>query len=116
MQPRLSVNGRALEAEILEGGVSGSAVWFYLPDHHGRYILSLAPHSHLGFQMAGEVHGPSLTFTLGGETFTLQCSARIAPADASYNLYVFHDPSWRPKNPTSFLLGSADKAELLVRR
>jgi hypothetical protein len=118
MEPRLSVNGKPSKS-IFDGGIAGPAVWFYLPDHHGRYILSLAPHPHLGFQKAGEVRGASLTLTLGGETFILQCSARIAPADAPYNLYVFHDPSWRPKNAAdyrSFLLGSADRPELLIRR
>jgi hypothetical protein len=115
MEPRLSVNGKPLES-IFDGGIAGPAVWFYLPDHHGRYILSLAPHSHLGFQKAGEVRGTFLTFNVGGDSFTLQCSARIAPADAPYNLYVFHDPSWRPKSATTSLLGAADRPELLIRR
>jgi len=118
IEPRLSVNGKALEAANFGSGFSGSAAWFYLPDR-GRYIFSLVPHSQLGFQKAGQVSGASLTFTVDGVTFALGCSQHIAPGSESYNLYVFHDPTWRPTTGDTnapFLFGSADRAELLVRR
>jgi hypothetical protein len=117
-QPRLSVNGIVLEPASFGGGLSGAAAWFYLPDH-GRYIFSLAPHLQLGFQKAGQVNGASLKFTVGDVTFTLDCSDRIAPGSDPYNLYVFHDPTWRPRQAdrnAPFLFGSADRAELLMRR
>jgi hypothetical protein len=118
VEPRLSVNGKASESANFGSGFSGSAAWFYLPDR-GRYIFSLVPHSQLGFQKAGEVNGTSLMFTVGSVTFALDCSQRIAPGSEPYNLYVFHDPTWRPRTGETnapFLFGSADRAELLVRR
>jgi hypothetical protein len=118
IQPHLMVNGKALEQANFGGGFSGPAAWFYLPDH-GRYIFSLAPHLELGFQKAGQVSGTSLKFTSGGVIFTLECSQRIAPGVESYNLYLLFDPTWRPRQADSnapFLFGSADQAELLVRR
>jgi len=116
-EPRVTLNGKLLDATgDFGGGVSGALAWFYLADR-GRYILSLVPRSHLGFQKAGEVRGTSLVFTLDGDTFRLESAARIAPGYAPYNLYVLHDPAWRPKTPgESFLVGSADTAESLIRR
>jgi hypothetical protein len=43
----------------------------------------------------------------------------IAPVDAPFNLYVLQEQGWRPNYPNadaSFLMGAADRAEMLVRR
>jgi len=110
---RLSVNGKPVDE--WGGGMSGAAVYFYLPNH-GRFVFSLAPNEQLGFRKAGEVRGSTLTITWGNDTFLLDCDGPIAPGGGVFNLYVHHDPSWRPRGgPESFQLG-ASSARSLVRR
>jgi hypothetical protein len=93
--------------------------WIYVP-HRGRYVLSLTPHAELGFTRAGEVRGSSLTFRTGRDTFTVTAASRIAPGQAAFNLYMLHDPAWRPTYPNAnldaYVVGSADRAEYLVLR
>jgi hypothetical protein len=118
--PRLSINGRPDQSSTRRfDEVSGSIVWFYT-SQRGRYILSLVPHPELGFRKAGEVRGSSLSFMLGNDTFALSTGGRIAPGQAAFNLYVLHDPNWRPTYPdadlSAFVMGSADSAESLVRK
>jgi len=118
--PRLVINGKLEESSTDHFGTSsGSVVWFYAPGR-GRFILSLAPHPQLGFRKAGEVRGTSLSFTLGNDTFVVNCGSRIAPGQAAFNLYVLHDPAWRPDyafaDLSKFIMGGADRAEELVRR
>jgi hypothetical protein len=66
------------------------------------------------------VRGSSLTFNVGSERFTINAAGRIAPGQAAFNLYVLHDPTWRPTYPSAnldaYILGAADRAEYLVRR
>jgi hypothetical protein len=117
--PRLSINGKLDESSTRHfNEVSGSVVWFYT-SNRGRYILSLVPRPELGFRRAGEVRGTSLSFVVGKDTFSLSTGARIAPGQAAFNLYVRHDPEWRPTYPnadlTAFSMGATDRAESLVR-
>jgi len=109
---RLTVNGKQVDES--GGGISGAAVYFYLPNY-GRFVFSLAPHEQLGFRKAGEVRGSTLTITWGNDTFVLDCDGPIAPGGGVFHLYVFHEPSWRPRGPDSFQLG-ASSARSLVRR
>lgn len=95
--------------------MSGTAVYFYLPNH-GRFVFSLAPNEQLGFRKAGEVRGSTLTITWGSDTFLFDCDGPVAPGGGVFNLYVYHDPSWRPRGGSdSFQLG-ASSARSLVRR
>jgi hypothetical protein len=118
--PRLSINGK-LDATSSRrfDEVSGPVVWIYIA-RHGRYLLSLVPRPELGFQRAGEVRGTSLNFTIGNETFTVNAGARIAPGQAPFNLYVLHDPNWKPNysnaDPDAFNMGGADRAESLISK
>jgi hypothetical protein len=118
--PRLSINGKLDETSTRRyDEVSGSVVWI-AASKRGRYILSLLPRPELGFRKAGEVRGSSLRFTIGSDTFTLNTGGRIAPGQASFSLYVLHDPEWRPTYPnadmSAFFMGSADSADSLVRK
>jgi hypothetical protein len=118
--PRLTVNGKLDESTTKRfDEVSGSVVWLYI-SKHGRYLLSLIPHPELGFRKAGEVRGSSLSFTMGSETFTVNAGARIAPGEAPFNLYVLHDPNWKPTYPNAdldvFNMGALDRAESIVTR
>jgi len=126
-EPRVSItfhsymaDGKIVEnTTASDGEVSGPAVWFSLRNR-GRFILSLVPHPELGFRKAGEVRGTSLTFKLGTDTLTLNSAKTIAPGDAPFNLYVLQEPGWRPSYPnadvSSFQMGAAARAEMLVRR
>jgi hypothetical protein len=110
--PLVSLNGTLLPMTSKnKDDVSGPRVWFYLPDR-GRYVLSLLSRSKVGvakFVKAGEVDGNTLMFTIDGDAFELRCSNEIVPGDISYNLYVLHEPAWRPQvagDRNSFILGS----------
>jgi hypothetical protein len=118
--PRLSINGKLDESSARRyDEVSGSVVWI-ATGKRGRYILSLIPHPKLGFRKAGEVRGSSLSFVMGSDTFTLNTGGRIAPGQASFSLYVLHDPEWRPTYPdadlSAFFMGAADRPETLLRK
>jgi hypothetical protein len=118
MEPHVSVSGTPVPGTAnFTGGVSGSAVWFYIPDR-GRYFLSLVPHPEFGFQKAGEIRGSTLT--IGGPgTVTIDCNGRIAPGYAPYNLYVLYDAGWRPKNARDsreFIMTAGDNLKRLLHR
>jgi hypothetical protein len=93
---RMSVNGKvdtSTSGSNIE--ISGVVVWFYLPKR-GRFLLSLTPHPDLGFRKAGEVRGSKLSFTIGSDTFNLVAGGAIAPTQSAFNLYLLHDPTWKP--------------------
>jgi hypothetical protein len=117
-QLRISINGELVPSTAnMGGGISGTAIGFYLPGK-GRFVLSLAPRETLGFRRAGEVRGSTLTFTAGSDTYRVNCNGRIAPGEGVYHLYVYHNPSYRPKNPIpadAFGIEAGD-ATSLVRR
>jgi len=116
--PRLSINGKPERvSDRANGSARGAVVWFYLPNR-GRYVLSLLPRPELGFRRAGEVRGSSVRFTIGGETFTLLTADQVAPGQAPFNLYVLHDPAWKPTyanaNVDAFIVDGAERAEYAV--
>lgn len=118
-EPRLYVNGRLdASSQRLLGEHTGGILWIYIPKR-GRFLLSIVPHARLGFRRAGEIRGSSLQFTSGG-TYTVNSAGRIAPGDAAFNLYVRHQPEWRPSYPNADLevvtVGAADRAEDLMAR
>jgi hypothetical protein len=116
--PRLTINGKLLEATALyRGGVGGSPLWIYISGR-GRFIFSLAPRMDLGLQKAGEIRGSTLTWRWGGDEFSLNTDKRIAPGGGAYNVYVFNDSSYRPKGKddnAAFLMGAGGALETLVR-
>jgi hypothetical protein len=118
LSPRLSINGkREPLSERVNASARGTVVWFYLPNR-GRYVLSLLPRPELGFRRAGEVRGSTVRFTLGGDTFTLLTADQVAPGQAPFNLYVLHDPSWKPTyanaNVDAFIVDGADRPEYVL--
>jgi hypothetical protein len=115
--PHVSVNGQFGES-IPTGLVAyGPIVWLYLPNQ-GRFLLSLVPHPELGFMKAGEVRGSTLTFTSNSDTFNLVSASRIAPGQRSFNLYVLHQPMWRPPdgNAAIWAGGAADSPDQLISK
>jgi hypothetical protein len=117
--PRLTINGKLDESSLrVRDTAAGTVVWFYAGGR-GRFILSLLPRKELGFRKAGEIRGSSLNFTVGKDTFTLRSAGPIAPGRAPFNLYVLHDPAWKPSYPHAnlsvFVMDGADRADLLVK-
>ena len=114
---RISVNGTVLEASTRVGGsISGAALWFYLPER-GRFVMSLVPNGNLGFQRAGEVTNALLSFTERSDRYDIKSTSRIAPAAGRFNLYVLHDPEWRPTGDEAnspIIVGAAGRAEWLI--
>jgi hypothetical protein len=87
--------------EILRGPV----LWVYVPGY-GRYLLSPHEHPGLGFEMAGEANGNSLTFTMAGNVIHVDTAERVATGSGSYTLYVAQDPKWEPA-------AAQDRAEVM---
>jgi hypothetical protein len=116
LTPHITVNGPQGTSAIATGLVMyGPALWFYLP-MHGRFMLSLTPRPDLGFVKAGEVRGTTLTFDIGDDMYSVVSSQRIAPGQRPFNLYVHHDPEWRPPDgdPSIWAGGSAASPEDLI--
>ena len=117
-EPRVSINGTFdMSSTRTLGDETGRVVWIYIPNR-GRFQFSLVPLPRLGFKLAGETRGSSLRFTLGGDTFTITAARRIAPGTSAFNVYVLHQPAWRPTyanaNVDAMVMGSADRAEYLA--
>jgi hypothetical protein len=97
------------------GEATGSIVWIYVPNR-GRFLLSLMPRGE--FRQAGTVRGTSLTFTVDGNTYGATAASTIVPGQAAFNLYVLHQPGWKPDyanaNLTTVHIGAADRAEYLL--
>ena len=117
-QVRVKINGQPQELPGALRAANGSLVWFYLPNR-GRFILSLAPRSELGFRKAGEVRGGVVTLTLGKDEFTLESPTPIASGDAPYVLYVLHDADWEPTAQGQaglLLIGTVSPREVALTR
>jgi hypothetical protein len=96
---------------------SGGIVWVYVPNA-GRFLLSLVPRGQ--FVRAGSVRGTSLTFNVAGNSYNVNSATRIVPGDGVFNVYVLHQPEWKPEYPNANVdtvhVGAADRAEYLVER
>ncbi len=111
--PRFTRNGEMLADESKSSGlIRGHFVILFLPPH-GRFILSLAAHPERGFAKAGEVRGSTLTFEAGGAEYRVNCEGKIAPGVTAYDLYVRHDPAYRPSggSGTEVFFGTSDAFE-----
>lgn len=114
MSPTISLNGKQLESPGM-GGISGEAVYFYLPGH-GRYAMSLAPNLELGFRKLGEVRGSRISLRNGNDTWTIDCKQPVAPGGGVFNLYVYPEPAWRPSTSAGAYQLGASSARSMVRK
>jgi hypothetical protein len=114
--PRVSINGKLDPSSTTRlDEAAGTFVWIYIQGH-GRFIMSLL--SHPGFSKTGEIRGTSLTFKDGSDTYSINAASRIAPGQSAFNLYVLHQPEWRPTYPfadlSAFNMGAEDRLEPLL--
>ena len=113
MSPKISLNGKQLES--METGMSGEAVYFYVPIH-GRYAMSLAPNLELGFRKLGEVRGSRISFRNGNDTWTIDCKHPVAPGGGVFNLYVYPDLAWRPSTGADTWQLGASSGRSMIRK
>jgi hypothetical protein len=60
-----------------------------------------------------------LSFTEGSDRYDIKSTSRIVPAGGRFNLYILHDPEWRPTGDEAnspIIVGAADRAERLVAK
>jgi hypothetical protein len=118
-EPRVFVNGKFDSASGRTfGEEAGAVVWIYLPQR-GRFLLSLVPNAKSGFRRAGEIRGSSVRFTVGKDVFSVNSDGPIASGISAYNVYVLHQPAWKPSYPNAnvdiAIIGAADRVEDVVR-
>lgn len=75
--------------------VSGKYAMFYLPGR-GGYFFSAEAVDRPAFEQVGVVDGKHLTFTLDNETFDCTATAPILTHADSGQLWVYHDPGYKP--------------------
>lgn len=116
-KPAMILNGNGVLLPQNPAVVKGKIIWIYLPDH-GRYLLSIAPHSELGFSLAGQVNGASLEIQLGDTDIQIEATERIVPGSARYNLYVLQQSGWLPpiaSDQSRALMGYEKRADSLLK-
>jgi len=118
--PRIFVNGRFDSSSARTfGEETGAVVWIYLPQR-GRFLLSLVPNAKGGFRRAGEIRGSSVRFTIGTDVFSVNSDGPIAAGTSPYNVYVLHQPKWKPSYPNANVdvatIGAADRMEDALAR
>lgn len=89
-QPRLRVNGVEQPVGEIPSTLSAPLVRIDIPAQ-GRYLLSFKPRAADGFERAGEAAENSVVFSLGGNTFRIDCAERIATGSGTYNIYARRD-------------------------
>jgi hypothetical protein len=96
-EPQATLNGKVQTASGPGSlrDVRSALPWFYFPNH-GRFILSLTPHTNPGFRKTGEVRGGRITFTLDDDSVKLESIRPITSGNGVYNIYVLHEPDWEP--------------------
>lgn len=113
--PRLTINGKPFEiSHSVIPGISGSPLRIYIAGY-GRFVFLLEPRPEHGLRKAGEVRGSTMSWRWGADEFVLNSDRKIAPGMGAYNLYVYHDPRYRPKDGSSFELGAGGSLEHLIR-
>src|ERR1043165_6059431 len=96
IQPmQVTINGATQGHNGQLRATSGTLVWIYVPGH-GRYVLSLAPRTELGFVKAGEVRGNVVSFTASQDQLRLELMSPAVIGETAYVLYVLHDAEWAP--------------------
>ncbi|HRH43270.1 MAG TPA: hypothetical protein PKY82_16680 [Pyrinomonadaceae bacterium] len=95
-------------------GISGSIIYVYIPQK-GRFLFSLSPHTGYDFQKIAVADDEQITFNFGGDKYKITSKDSIIPAYGKWNLWVMHDPNYKP-NKTTPEFGSADDIKYLFKK
>jgi hypothetical protein len=99
--------------------IRGNVIMLYIPGR-GGFFFSRIELKGYGFQKAGSIDGATLKFTWANQAYECISAAPILPDDGDKQIWVFHDPQYKPRNPPGlnrgdrFQFGAADSAQRLL--
>lgn len=93
---RVSANGTAAVNEARRTPVSGRYAMFYIPGKGGYFFSTELPVDRTNFLKAGAVDGSRMKFSIDNDEFEVTAAEPILPGSGSGEVWVFHDPSYRP--------------------
>jgi hypothetical protein len=91
---KISINGSAVEG-VARGSVSGRYVMFYVPGRGGYFFSTDAPAGR-AFLKAGSIDRTRLQFTVDNDSYECTADAPILPDAQSGEVWVYHDPAYKP--------------------
>jgi hypothetical protein len=91
--------------------LSGSNLSFYFQGK-GRFILSIFPRKDFNLQKIGVVEDNKLSFTFNGDNYKFVSSSPIIGSGGKWNVWVLHDPDYKPVNQTTSQFESGEIEDL----
>jgi hypothetical protein len=92
---KVSINNQPASPSGAGSVVAGRVAMFYLPGH-GGYFFSTEPVAQPPFLGIGIVDGKHLKFTVDNDMFDCVSDAGILTQSERGQLWVFHDPNYKP--------------------
>jgi len=92
---QVSLNGNPLAGETKRAPVSGRYAMFYVPGKGGYFFSTDAPPGR-NFLKAGSVDRARLRFNIDNDAYEVTAAAPILEHSDSGEIWVFHDPAYRP--------------------
>ena len=107
--------GKGTERELVSGpapkaSVAGRYVMFYIPGR-GAYFFSAEPVSDRAFVEAGSVDHNQMDFSIDNEAFHVTADAPILTQPESGDVWVYHDPAYKPSGNWTLDLTGATTAQ-----
>ncbi len=92
---KVYIQGKSATPTGAGADVSGRYAMFYIPGH-GGYFFSNEPVAERPFVQGAVVDGKHLTLTIDNETYDCTASAPILVHADRGQLWVYHDPNYKP--------------------
>jgi hypothetical protein len=93
----LYANGSKLPHGSITGGATGPQFVMYLEGSGGFFFSLMQPKEYPQFQKVGVVEGSTLKFVWENRSYELRCTAPILSTGGGAEVWLFHDPNFRPK-------------------
>ncbi len=107
---KVYIQGKSASPSGAGSDVAGKYAMFYLPGR-GGYFFSTQAVDQRPFQQIGIVDGKHLTFTVDNEMYDCTASAPVLVHSDSGQLWVYHDPSYKPAGNWTKNDAAGDKDE-----
>ncbi|HJQ67535.1 MAG TPA: hypothetical protein VKA70_01075 [Blastocatellia bacterium] len=103
-------------AAVAEGAgtIGGTVVWFYVRDR-GQFVFSSNPQEGFEFQKIGTVRGSMISFWYKDDLYEIFSTSQIVKDGSETDLWLLHDPNYRPKGCENVCFGSASPFDYFVK-